>query len=60
MPREYCSLCRTVVNLSETVTPRTLVGKDGKIKTIITRTYHCDSCGSFVRSIDRDNNAVAI
>jgi len=36
-----------------------LTGKDGKIKTIITRTYNCDSCSSFVYSIDRDNNADA-
>jgi hypothetical protein len=59
MPREYCPLCRRVANLSETVTPRTIAGKDGTIKTIITRVYYCDSCGSFVYSIDRDNNADA-
>jgi len=57
MPSEYCPLCRTAANMKVTVTPRAIVGKDGNMKTIDTKTYHCESCGSFVRSIDEEKAA---
>jgi hypothetical protein len=40
--------------MAVTVTPRAIAGNDGKIKMITTSTYHCESCGSFVRSIDKE------
>jgi hypothetical protein len=52
MPSELCPLCRTITNMIVTVTPRGISGKDGKMKTISTKTYHCGSCGSFVRSVE--------
>ncbi len=59
MPSEFCPFCRTANNMSVTVTPKAIAGKDGKIKKITTKTYHCESCGSFVRSIDEDEGASA-
>ena len=59
MPSEICPVCRTAANMNITVTPRAIANKDGRMKTISTRTYHCESCGSFVRSIDEDENAAA-
>ncbi|MCK9420677.1 MAG: hypothetical protein M0R70_15035 [Nitrospirae bacterium] len=59
MPIEFCHLCRTAANMVVSSTPRTIASKAGKMKTIITKTYHCESCGSFVRSVDDDENAAA-
>ncbi len=59
MPSEFCPHCRTASNIKITVTPRAIADKDGKMKTIITNAYHCESCGSFVRSIADDENAAA-
>jgi hypothetical protein len=59
MPSELCPLCRTAANMMITVTARAIAGRDSKMKTITTRTYHCESCGSFVRSIDEDEGAPA-
>jgi len=59
MPREFCPICRTAANMNVTVTPRAIVGKDGKMKAITTRTYHCESCGFFVRSIDDEEDAAS-
>jgi hypothetical protein len=49
---EYCPFCRTAANMIATVTLKASVRKDDTTKTITTKTYHCGSCGSFVRSID--------
>ena len=57
MPSVYCPLCRTAANMKVTVTSRAIVGKDGKMKTMTTKTYHCESCGSFVHSIDEEKAA---
>jgi len=48
---EYCLCCRTSADMNVAVTPKGIAGKNGKMKTISTKTYHCGSCGSFVRSI---------
>ena len=42
-----------------TVTPRVIAGKDGRMKKITTKTFHCESCGSFVRSIDEDDDGMS-
>jgi hypothetical protein len=46
---EYCPFCRTAVNMIATVTPKAIARKSDTMKTISTKTYHCGSCGSFVR-----------
>jgi hypothetical protein len=45
--------------MNVTVTPRAIAGKNGKMKTMTNKTYHCESRGSFVRSIHDDENAAA-
>ena len=60
MPSEYCPLCRIAANMNVTVMPRAIAGKDGKMKTITTKTYHCESCGSFVRNENEEDCAVRI
>jgi len=42
-----------------TVTPRTIADKDGKMKTMSIEIYHCESCGSFVRSIEEASATAA-
>ena len=59
MPSEYCPLCRTATNMSITVTQREIAGKDGKMKMIAGKTYHCESCGSFVSSIDEEEDVAS-
>ena len=52
MQTAYCPYCRIVTNLNESITLQNIPGPDGKTETIVTRTYHCQSCCSFVRSED--------
>ncbi len=54
MPREFCQGCGAVRNLAVTTAERTETDEDGKEKKVITRTYHCEACGRFVRSEDSD------
>jgi hypothetical protein len=56
---EYCPFCRTAANMIATVAPQAIACKDGMMKTINTKTYHCGSCGSFVRSIDAQEDAAS-
>jgi hypothetical protein len=46
----YCLHCRVVTNLSVSITLATITDSDGQAHTIASRTYHCESCGLFVRS----------
>jgi hypothetical protein len=57
MPGEFCPHCRTVANMNVTVIPRAIAG--AKMTTITTKTYHCESCGAFVRSIDEEKETSA-
>lgn len=54
MPSEYCPFCRIAANMRITVTSKETGGNDGKLKMLAIKTYHCESCGSFVRSIDEE------
>ena len=54
MSVEFCPLCRTSRTVSVTVMPITVTAEDGKIKTIVIKTYHCESCRSFVRSAEEE------
>jgi hypothetical protein len=55
----YCPFCRTAANMIVTVSPRAIAPKDGKKRTIIIKTYHCEACGSFVRSEKEEEPAVS-
>ena len=52
MSIDYCSVCKTATNMIVTVTPKAIAGKDGKMETITIKSYHCESCRSFIRSTD--------
>ncbi len=56
----YCPQCRIVTNLSESITLRTIPVQNGKTKTLVSKTYHCESCCSFVRSEDESNYKLLI
>jgi hypothetical protein len=56
MSIEYCPFCRTAANMIATITLKAIGRKDDTMKTITTKTYHCGSCGSFVRSIDEEED----
>ena len=54
---EYCPFCRTAANMIATITLKAIARKDDTTRTINTKTYHCGSCGSFVRSINEEEYA---
>ena len=49
---EFCTRCRTVRNMRVSVSRRKLVDSKENIKEIVTKSYHCENCNSFVRSED--------
>ena len=55
---DFCSVCRTANTMIVTFTTKTIVGQDGKTKTIAIKTYHCESCRSFVRSTEEESAIV--
>ena len=54
MDMEMCPSCRTMQNMRMTSTTRTVTGADGNPRTVCTVSYHCESCGAFVRSEDAE------
>jgi len=48
----YCSNCKRVTNLNESITIRTNPQMNDKKKLIVTKTYNCETCFSFVFSED--------
>jgi hypothetical protein len=40
--------------MSVTIIPRTVTDGEGKIETIVIKTYQCESCHSFVRSKEEE------
>jgi len=42
-----------------TVTPKGIAVKDGKMKMIAIKAYHCEFCRSFVRSIDEEDGTAS-
>jgi len=55
MPLELCPKCGTSRNISVTTARRKIVGTHGNKKTVLTETYHCEFCRSFVRSEDMED-----
>ena len=45
----YCPCCRKVTNLSVSITLQSIAAQDGHEGTVLSSTYHCGSCLSFVR-----------
>ena len=54
MPTEHCPNCRTLRAMRVSTTRRTIPDKAGKAKTVLTRTFHCQTCQSFVRRADEE------
>jgi hypothetical protein len=54
MPTEHCPNCRTLRAMRVSTTRRTIPDKAGKAKTVLTRTFHCQTCQSFVRSEEEE------
>ena len=50
MPVELCPSCRVARNMAASVSRRTILAPDGRKKTIRITSFHCGSCGQFVRS----------
>ncbi len=51
MSIEFCPVCRANANMSITISPKAGADRNGKMKMINVKTYHCESCRFFVRSI---------
>jgi len=47
---ELCPRCGVVRNMQVGVSRRTETDPKGKAREIVTRTYHCETCGHLVRS----------
>ena len=58
MATAMCPACRVLRNMRTTVVVRTVVGKDGKKRQIRTESHHCETCGMFVSSADREDTAL--
>ena len=52
MARGFCANCGAVRNLAATVAERTRTDAKGKEEKVVATTYHCETCGRFVRSED--------
>lgn len=54
-PKEYCPRCQAVRNMTVSVSRREGVDSKGNRKTILTKSFHCETCHSFVRSEDTED-----
>jgi hypothetical protein len=50
MPRDYCPKCRKVTDTTVIESERDDPQADGSMLSVKTRSIHCDSCGTFIRS----------
>ena len=50
VPREYCPKCRKVTEATATMSEREETRADGSVLSVKIRTVHCESCGTFIRS----------
>jgi hypothetical protein len=55
MASELCPKCGAMRNLAISTSSREEAGADGEIKKIVTTSYHCEACNSFVRSQDQED-----
>ena len=54
---EYCPKCQATRHMVATVSQRSEVDANGDTKEIVTYSFHCETCHSFVRSEDREKVA---
>ncbi|WP_432408393.1 hypothetical protein [Wukongibacter sp. M2B1] len=52
MIREFCPKCNSLTDMKMTQIERSEKDSDGNKLRIITNSYHCDLCYTFVRSED--------
>jgi hypothetical protein len=50
MPREHCHRCGVTTELKVTVSHETEEQVDGTVRRVKVTTYHCEACGTFIRS----------
>ena len=48
----FCPHCRAERNMQVSVTRRKVTDAEGNTCEVLTRTYHCEVCNTFVRSED--------
>ena len=53
MINDYCSKCNALTSMTLTRTERNEENDEGKIFKVVTSSYHCNMCNSFVRSEDK-------
>ena len=49
---ELCPKCQTLRTMTVTISRREEVDSEGNKQEIVTRSFHCETCRSFVRSED--------
>jgi ribosomal protein S27AE len=49
---EFCPRCQSPQNMEVTISQREEVDSEGNSRKIVTKSYDCENCGSFVRSED--------
>ena len=50
--RRFCPHCRAERNMQVSVTRRKVTDAEGNTCEVLTRTYHCEGCNTFVHSED--------
>jgi bacterioferritin-associated ferredoxin len=60
MASELCPKCGALRNHAISTSCREEVGADGEIKKIVTTSYHCGACNSFIRSHDQEETTNGI
>ncbi len=53
--REYCIKCNLIRDMLITESKRKELSADGNEKEILTKSYHCQACHTFIKSEDIDD-----
>ena len=51
---EFCPRCQALRGMTVSTSRREEIDSEGKVKKILTKSYHCETCHSFVRSEDTE------
>ena len=51
---EFCSKCQKTQNINGVTSTRSVKDIDGNTKHIVTISYHCESCNTFIRSEEHE------
>ena len=49
----YCPKCHTLSNMTLTTTERNEINEEGKAFKVITSSYYCEICNTFIKSEDK-------